>query len=316
MERYLSFSDWCKNTYGRKLYRCALDAGMTCPNRDGTIDERGCIFCLGGSGDFAVKYNGQPMKKEDLIFNHQDAEPGDYIAYFQSFTNTYAPISRLRFLFEHALDDPMFAGISVATRPDCVSEETGELFAELKKNHPDRLIMVELGLQSMHESSAVWMRRGYPLSVFEQSLSILKKAGVNIVVHVIIGLPFETPEKIYETIEYLNRCGIDGIKLQLLHYLEGTDLGLLYQWDPDMYRPLELNEYCEIVCECIARLDPSVVIHRLTGDGNREALLAPLWSTDKKRVLNTIRHELKVKNITQGCRRENESERSSGSAGS
>ncbi|MBQ9823171.1 MAG: TIGR01212 family radical SAM protein [Solobacterium sp.] len=301
MERYLTFSHWCKEHYGRRLYRAALSAGMTCPNRDGTIDTRGCIFCLGGSGDFSVAYEGKRMNKEDLVFNHREAEPGDYIAYFQSYTNTYAPVERLRFLFESALEDPLFAGISVATRPDCINEETAALFKELRQKYPEKLIMAELGLQTIHESSALWMRRGYSLPVFEKCLELLHEADVNITVHVIIGLPGETKEMMYETVRYLNNCGIDGVKLQLLHYLKGTDLGYLYEKDPDSFHVLTLEEYTEIIAECIGILNPDIVIHRLTGDGNGEALLAPLWSKDKRHVLNMIRHELKIRNIVQGC---------------
>lgn len=303
MERYRSFSAYCKEKYGRKLYRAALDAGMTCPNRDGTIGSRGCIFCLGGSGDFAVHYDGSPIRREDMIFNHQDAEAGDYIAYFQSYTNTYAPAEKLRRLFEGALNDPMFAGISIATRPDCLGEEVMDLLKELKKNYPDQIMMVELGLQSIHEDSARWMRRGYPLSVFEDAVSKLHEAGIDIIVHVIIGIPGETEDMILDTIRYLNGCGIQGIKLQLLHYLRGTDLGEEYENHPGKFHVLELEEYAEIIADCIGLLDESIVIHRISGDGNGDELLAPAWSRDKRRVLNTISHTLKVKNITQGCYR-------------
>jgi radical SAM protein (TIGR01212 family) len=161
--------------------------------------------------------------------------------------------------------------------------------------------MAELGLQTIHESSALWMRRGYPLAVFEKCLNLLHEADVNITVHVIIGLPLETKEMMYETVRYLNHCGIDGVKLQLLHYLKGTDLGAMYENDPQSFHVLTLEEYTEIIAGCIGILHPDIVIHRLTGDGNGEALLAPLWSRDKRRVLNMIRHELKTRNIVQGC---------------
>lgn len=306
MERYLTFPRWCKEHYGRKLYRAALSAGMTCPNRDGKIDTRGCIFCLGGSGDFSVEYDGRRMGREDLVFNHHEAQPGDYIAYFQSYTNTYAPVERLRFLFESALRDALFGGISVATRPDCIDEDIASLFAQLRKEYPDKLIMVELGLQTVHESSAAWMRRGYSLPVFEKAVRLLHEADVNIVVHVIIGLPGETKQMMYETVRSLNRYNIQGVKLQLLHYLKGTDLGTMYEENPEQFHVLTLEEYTEIISECIAILNPDIVIHRLTGDGNGEALLAPLWSRDKRHVLNMIRHELKTRNIIQGCHRDNE----------
>ena len=314
MERYLSFPAYCKQKYGRKLYRTALDAGMTCPNRDGTLDTRGCIFCLGGSGDFAVKYDGRPLAVKDMTFNHQQAEEGDYIAYFQSYTNTYAPVSRLRVLFEGALNDPVFAGISIATRPDCIKEETYQLLKELKERYPAKLMMVELGLQSIHESSALWMRRGYPLNVFDECVRRLHELAIDVVVHVIIGIPHETPQMIYETIRHLNECRVQGVKLQLLHYLKGTDLGRQYEEDPGRFHVLSLEEYADIVAECIARLDENIVIHRLSGDGNAKELLAPMWSKDKRRVLNTISHTLRIKNITQGCRREYGSEGSSETA--
>ncbi len=301
MERYLSFPAWCKEAYGRKLYRTALDANMTCPNRDGKIDTRGCIFCAGGSGDFAVKYDGQPMRREQMVFNHQNASEGDYIAYFQAYTNTYAPVERLRKLFTAALEDPLFAGISIATRPDCVDADVLSLLKELKQNHPEKLFMVELGLQSIHESSAKWMRRGYPLEVFDECVRGLREADIDVIVHVIIGLPFENPEMILETIHHLNACHIQGVKLQLLHYLKGTDLGDLYEKHPDQFHVLSLEEYADLIALCIGHLNPDIVIHRLSGDGNGEYLLAPLWSKDKRRVLNTISRQLKVKNITQGC---------------
>jgi radical SAM protein (TIGR01212 family) len=171
MERYQTFSQYCLKTYGKRLYRVALDAGMTCPNRDGTLGTCGCIFCdEGGSGDFAIPYHGQQLKQEDLLYNHQEAAPGQYIAYFQSYTNTYAPLSRLRTLFTSALSDDMFAGISIATRPDCLGEEVIDLLQELKEKYPDKFIWCELGLQTIHEGTAVWMRRGYPLSVFDDAV--------------------------------------------------------------------------------------------------------------------------------------------------
>lgn len=304
MERYLSFSSFCKQKYGRKLYRAALDAGMTCPNRDGRLDTRGCIFCLGGSGDFAVRYDGSPIRREQMLFNHQDAKPGDYIAYFQSYTNTYAPTERLRTLFEGALKDPMFAGISVATRPDCLGEDVICLFKALKEAYPQKIMMIELGLQSMHESSAVWMRRGYTLDVFKHAVDCLHALDIDIIVHVIIGLPGETKEMMLDTVRYLSSCHIQGIKLQLLHYLRGTDLGDAYVRDPSQFHVLSLQEYADIIADCIAVLDENIVIHRISGDGNGSELLAPDWSRDKRKVLNTISHTLKIRNITQGCRRE------------
>ena len=301
---WYAFPEYCRKTFGKKLYRAALDAGMSCPNRDGTCGTRGCIFCgEGGSGDFAVHYEGGSLFREDLLYNHQDAPEGDYIAYFQSYTNTYAPAEKLRTLFIGALENPLFAGISIATRPDCMPEEVMCLLKELKETYPDKFIWIELGLQSMHEKTAVMIRRGYPLAVFDDCVQRLHELGLPVIVHVIIGLPGETPEMIYETIEHLNHAGISGIKLQLLHYLKGTDLGALYEENPARFHVLSLEEYAEIVSECIARLDENIVVHRITGDGSRENLLAPLWSTDKRRVINTIRHVCREKKIRQGNRK-------------
>lgn len=299
---YRTFPDWCRETCGRKLYRVALDTGMTCPNRDGTISKGGCIFCsAGGSGDFAIRYVGQKLKREDLIYNHQICADGDFIAYFQSFTNTYDSPQRLRFLFESAMRDPLFAGIAVATRPDCLSDEVIEIFTDLLKRYPDKVCWIELGLQTIHEKSSLFIRRGYPLSVFDDCAYRLLKAGIPFLVHVILGLPFETKQMMIETIEHINGSGAWGIKLQLLHYLSDTDLGVLYQNHPEDFHVLSEDEYVDIVCECIGNLKKDIVIHRLTGDGNGENLLAPDWSRRKGNVLNHIRHELKERNITQGC---------------
>jgi radical SAM protein (TIGR01212 family) len=306
-EYYRSFPDYCRENFGRRLYRAALDAGMTCPNRDGTCGERGCLFCsAGGSGEFAVSYHGQKLTQEDLIYNHRKASPGDYIAYFQSYTNTYAPAGRLRFLFGSALEDPLFAGISVATRPDCVGEEVLDVLKDLKEKYPGKFIWIELGLQTMHEDTARLIRRGYTLDVFDSCVSRIHEAGIPVIVHIIAGLPGETPEHVYQTIRHLNDVRIEGIKIQLLHYLKDADLGQMYLAQPDRFHPLSEEEYIDIVTECIALLDPSVVIHRLTGDGEGSALIAPLWSRRKLHVLNEIRHQLKVRQIRQGCKKEDD----------
>lgn len=305
MERYLSFSQYCQMTYGRKLYRVALDAGMTCPNRDGTLGNRGCIFCdEGGSGDFAICYHGQKLQKEDLIYNHHDAEVGDYIAYFQSYTNTYASMEKLRMLFTAALEDELFAGIAIATRPDCLDMGVLALFRELKEQYPEKILWCELGLQTMHETTAVWIRRGYPLAVFDEAVKNLHALNIPVVVHSILGLPQENEAMVLETIEHLNALHVEGVKLQLLHYLKGTDLGTMYTADVKQYPVLTLEEYARLTAHCIGHLDPHIVIHRLTGDGNQHLLLAPSWSTDKKKVLNLIRHIMKEENIVQGSMEE------------
>lgn len=298
-ERYYSFSTFCKNTFGRRLYRAALDAGMTCPNRDGRAGTRGCIFCSGkGSGEFALAYKGQKLSREDLIWNHRPAQPGDFIAYFQAFTNTYAPAEQLKKLFTAALGDPLFAGIDIATRPDCLGEDVLALLRELKEEYPDKFIWIELGLQTIHETTANYIRRGYPLAVFDEAVKNLHEIGIPVITHVIIGLPGEDREMILETIRHLNRQKTDGIKLHLLHILKHTDLA--EEYEKGIFTALDEDAYVGILCDCIAALDPHIVIHRLTGDGDRENLIAPRWSLDKRHVLNRVRHELAVRDIEQG----------------
>ncbi|MBR2668412.1 MAG: TIGR01212 family radical SAM protein [Solobacterium sp.] len=300
MERYTTFPEYCRKTFGHKLFRIALDAGMTCPNRDGTKGYGGCIFCAGGSGDFAVRYEGQKLDLSVLKYIHHPEEPAGYIAYFQAYTNTYAPTERLEYLFTSALQDPLFEGISIATRPDCLDEEVLCVLQKLKQTYPEKFIWIELGLQSIHEDSVVWMRRGYPLDVFDKAVQELKKLDIPVIVHVILGLPGETPQMVLETIRYLNRTGIQGIKLQLLQILEGTDLAEEYR--KGKVRELSEEEYISLLTACVAELDPQIVIHRLTGDGNPKILLAPLWSLNKRQVLNHIMQELKTQNIVQGYR--------------
>ncbi|MBR2595239.1 MAG: TIGR01212 family radical SAM protein [Solobacterium sp.] len=301
-ERYYSFPAYCRNTFGHKLYKVPLDAGMTCPNRDGTLGRRGCIFCdEGGSGDFALAYHGQPIRREMLKGERYPKElTGLCIGYFQAYTNTYAPVETLDCLFRAALQEPLFAGISIATRPDCLPDEVMELLRQLKADYPDKFIWVELGLQSIHERSARWMRRGYELPVFDDCVRRLRELEIPVIVHVILGLPQETEEDMLATVAHLNRCGAAGVKLQLLHYLRGTDLGEMYLRGE--VQALSEDEYIRILGSCIAALDPGVVIHRLTGDGPGDLLLAPLWSRDKKRVLNRLRADLRERKITQGCR--------------
>ena len=298
-ERYNSFAGWCRRTYGRHLYRIALDAGMTCPNRDGTLDSRGCAFCAGGSGDFAVSYTGAKLSHEDLKVSGAKGEEGDYIAYFQSYSNTYADPQRLRTLYTAALRDPLFAGLSIATRPDCFSEEIYDLLAELKNTYKEKFIWIELGLQSVNEESAVRMRRGYPLPVYENCVNRLHALQIPVITHMIIGMPQEDISDYLNTIHYLNETGISGIKIHLLHFLRGTDFGREYE--EGRIRELSMEDYVQAVALCLAHLDPDTVIHRLTGDGSGEILLGPQWSRNKKQVLNAIRHEMKMKGYVQGC---------------
>ena len=303
-EYWYSFPSYCMNTFDRKLYRVALDAGMSCPNRDGTIGTGGCIFCdEGGSGDFAIAYHGQKLVEEDLIYNHSHSGNGSYIAYFQAYTNTYAPCDRLRMLYTSALDNPLFAGISIATRPDCLGDDVMALLKELNNSYPDKFIWVELGLQSKHDRTAVWMHRGYPLTVFDEACEKLKDAGILIIVHIILGLYQESDEMVLDTIRHLNEMHIDGIKIQLLHYLAGTKLYEKYVSGNEAPVPMEEEHYVELVVQCLGMLDENIVVHRLTGDGDRKLLKAPLWSLHKRKVLNEIRHEMAVHHIRQGSLR-------------
>ena len=298
MNRYYTFPEYCKKTYGCKLFRIPLNANMTCPNRDGTIDTRGCIFC-NGSGDFSAIYIGEPIHLEEYPFVHQKDKNAKYIGYFQAYTNTYAPVEKLKVLFTNALNDPILSGISIATRPDCLGEDVLNLLKDLKNTYPNKFIWVELGLQSIHEESAIWMRRGYPLKVFDEAVKNLQRIGIEVIVHIIIGLPNETKEDLIETIQHLNQLKINGIKLQLLHILKNTDLETEY--NEGKINDLTKEDYVDSICSCIGHLDPSIVIHRLTGDGKKSELIAPLWSLEKRKVLNDIQKALKERNITQGC---------------
>lgn len=294
---YRSLNEELREKFGGKVYKLALEGGFTCPNRDGTLGERGCIFCLGGSGDFAEKpcksLTEQIEKAKKLV--EQKNPSGKYIAYFQSFTNTYAPLERLEKLFSEAVAHPDICAVSIGTRPDCLPEETVALLSRLNKIKP---VWVELGLQTIHPKTAEYIRRGYELPVFDSAVKRLKKAGIYVVVHMIIGLPGETPEEIFETAEYIGKSGADGIKLQLLHVLSGTDLASDYE--AGLFKTLELDEYISLLEECIRRIPPEMTVHRLTGDGSKKSLIAPLWSADKKRVLNAINSAFAKDKLEQG----------------
>ncbi|MCI6677306.1 MAG: TIGR01212 family radical SAM protein [Clostridiales bacterium] len=294
---YYSFNYYLQQTFGCKVYKVALNAGMSCPNRDGTIGTGGCIFCsAGGSGDFAGDKNCSITEQiEQGIVGTSKFHANAYIAYFQAYTNTYAPIQRLRSVFTEAIHHPNVVAISIATRPDCLDPEVIQLLAELNKEKP---VWVELGLQTIWDDTASYIRRGYELSCFEQACKNLREKGLTVIVHVILGLPGETKEKMLATIDYLNHQDIQGIKLQLLHVLKGTDLAAEYE--KGTFSVLEEQEYVSIVVDCIERISPQIVIHRLTGDGPKDLLIAPLWSTKKMQVLNEIHHELKIRNTWQG----------------
>lgn len=297
-ESYYSLNRYLQEQFGEKLYKLTLSAGCTCPNRDGTLDTRGCIFCsAGGSGDFAEKPQGSVHEQiERAKAQVQKKFKGDhYIAYFQSYTNTYGDASRLFSIFEEAVQEDCVRAISIATRPDCLS---GEILEMLKKLQAQKPVFVELGLQTIHEKSAAFIRRGYPLSVYDEAVKKLNKIGVRVVTHIILGLPGETKEQMLDTVRYVGESGVHGVKLQLLHVLRGTDLEKLYQ--QGVFQTMNLKEYVDLLCDCIELLPPNIVIHRLTGDAPKKLLVAPQWSADKKRVLNTIQQAFRDRNIKQG----------------
>lgn len=291
--RYYALNDYLQDTFGEKVYKIALNGGFTCPNRDGTLDTRGCIFCSGaGSGEFAGRsedsITAQIEQGKERI--KKKIKNGKYIAYFQAFTNTYAPVQRLRALYEEAVSHPDITVLSVATRPDCLSQEVFALLQEMNRRKP---VWVELGLQTIHEKTAEYIRRGYPLSVYDGAVKALKEIGVQVIVHVILGLPGETEEEMKETVSYVGKSGADGIKLQLLHVMKGTDLERAYR--EGNCRVMEAEEYVRLVADCIALLPERMVIHRMTGDGDKKTLIAPKWSMDKKRVLNALQKAIREK---------------------
>ncbi|MDO5598758.1 MAG: TIGR01212 family radical SAM protein [Lachnospiraceae bacterium] len=296
-KRYHSLDYHLKETYGEKLYKLSLNGGMSCPNRDGTLDTRGCIFCSsGGSGDFAsapsLSVTDQIEAAKALVSSKHSSS---YIAYFQAYTNTYAPVERLRALFCEAIHHPDIRILSIATRPDCLSEEILNLLSELNEIKP---VWIELGLQTIHQETADFIRRGYELSVFEKAVSELRSRKITVIVHTIIALPGESKEMLLKTIDYLNSKDIQGIKLQLLHVLKGTDLADFYAEHPFFIPSME--EYFDLLGACICRLRPDIVIHRLTGDGPKPLLIAPMWSTNKRYVLNQMNAYFKKYDIWQG----------------
>ncbi|HIZ11533.1 MAG TPA: TIGR01212 family radical SAM protein [Candidatus Eubacterium faecavium] len=283
---YYSFNQYLKEKFGCKVYKICINAGFTCPNRDGTLDTRGCIFCsAGGSGDFAesaaLSVTEQIEKGKARVKNK--IKSGKYIAYFQAFTNTYAPVETLRKKFTEAINHPDIVMLSVATRPDCLPEEVIELLKELNRIKP---VSVELGLQTIHEKTAAYIRRGYPLACYDSAVKRLKAADIDTVCHIILGLPGESEQEMLESVEYVCKSGINGIKLQLLHVLRGTDLAVDYA--AGKFEVLTMEEYLKIIKKCLEIIPKNIVIHRLTGDGAKKDLIAPLWSADKKKVLNAI----------------------------
>ena len=299
---YYSLDSYCKNTFHHKCYKIALNARMSCPNRDGTLGTRGCIFCsLGGSGDFAVDIAGKTMEEQiaESMTRFGDKVTGhNLIAYFQAYTNTYAPLPYLEEVYRSALDHPNICGISIATRPDCLGSDVLTLLAKLKNEYPDKFLWIELGLQTIHEDTACYIRRGYPLSCFEKACSDLRASQIPFIVHTILGLPGETDAQVLETMEYLNRIAPFGIKLQLLHVLKDTDLAKDYL--EGKFETLTLDHYLDLVISCLVHLSPDIVIHRVTGDGPKDLLIAPTWSLDKRNVLNSLHRRMKEQGVRQG----------------
>ena len=296
MAYYNGLSAYLQQRFGCKVYKLALDGGMTCPNRDGTLDTRGCIFCSAdGSGTFAQC--GRSVTEQIEAAKERVASKiknGKYIAYFQNFTNTYAPVSYLEPLFRSAIEHPDVAVLSVATRPDSLPEPVLDLLAELNKIKP---VWVELGLQTVHPETAKYIRRGYELPVYVQAVKSLQSRGIEVITHVILCLPEETRDQMLETVRYVGDL-TDGIKLQLLHVLQNTDLALDYA--AGKFCLPELEEYCHLLADCLRVLPPHVVVHRLTGDGAKKDLIAPLWTGDKKRVLNTMNRIFEEETLVQG----------------
>lgn len=289
-------NDYFKELFGDKVYKISLNAGLTCPNRDGKIGTRGCIFCSeGGSGDFApppsLSITEQIEKGKALVANK--IKTNKYIAYFQAYTNTYGSIDYLRKIYYEAINHPDIVAVSIATRPDCVDPPIAALLKELNQIKP---VFVELGLQTSNETSAVFIRRGYTNEVFEIAVSLLN--GLSIIAHIIIGLPYEAPTDILNTIKYINGFPIHGVKLQLLHILKNTDLYTYYLQSP--FHILSLEEYGDLLIMCINNLRPDIVIHRLTGDGPKKLLVEPAFSSNKKLVLNYINNRLRNENVIQG----------------
>lgn len=285
----LTLDTYCRRLFGEKVYKLSLQGGFTCPNRDGTLDTRGCIFCsAGGSGEFA-QAAALSVTRQIQAAKAQVAgkyKGNKYIAYFQNFTNTYAPLPRLEALFTEALSHPDVVGLSVGTRPDCLPPETVDLLARLNGIKP---VWVELGLQTIHPQTAAYIRRGYGLEVYDRAVQALTARGIHVVTHVILYLPGETRQQMLETVDYVCRSGAGGIKLHLLQVLEGTDLAA--DWRAGRVPLPTLEEYAALVGACLARLPEDMVVHRMTGDGPKRLLLAPLWCGDKKRVMNRLRLE-------------------------
>ena len=295
---FYSLDYYLKQVFGEKVYKVSLNGGMTCPNRDGSLGTDGCIFCSsGGSGEFAATKTGtiyeQIQQGIDIIRKHGKHTGNKFIAYFQAYSNTYAPASYLEDLYIQALSHPDIVAMSVGTRPDCFNQD---IFALIEKCNRIKPVWIELGLQTIHEKTAKLIKRGYTLDVFNNTVKELRKRNIDVITHVIIGLPGETGEDIIETVHYLNKMDIQGIKLQLLHILKNTPLASIH----GKIHIYSEEEYIKTVIRCISELSPAIVVHRLTGDGPKNMVIAPLWSCHKKHVLNSIMHGFKISGAYQG----------------
>ena len=298
-KRFHSLNYALKEEFGEKIYKVSLDGGFTCPNRDGKVGRKGCIFCSdSGSGEFAGNRRKSITEQieDQLKLISKKFPEGRVIAYFQNFTNTYGEVEYLESIYREALSHPRVAGLAIATRPDALPKDVMELLNKLNKEH---FIWVELGLQTMHDSTAEFINRGYNLEVFDTSARTLIKEGIRVVVHLIAGLPHESREDILGTVNYINNLKVWGVKIHLLHVIRDTALHRLYMREG--FSLMEEQDYIDLVADIIGRLDPEIVIHRLTGDGSRDTLVGPLWSLNKRRVLNTIDKTLKDRGILQGC---------------
>ena len=295
---YHSLDYMLRERFGEKVYKVTLNGGMSCPNRDGKLGTRGCIFCsAGGSGDFAADSSLSITEQIDRQISILSAKRPihKYIAYFQAFTNTYAHVEYLEKIFTEALSHPDIAALSIGTRPDCLGKDVVTLLSRLNRQKP---VWVELGLQTIHEKTAAYIRRGYPLSCFEDAVRRLRSEDIEVIVHTILGLPGESTQDILNTMEYLNHQDIQGIKLQLLHVLRGTDLASDYE--KGLFCTYERDEYISLVISCLEHLRPDMVIHRITGDGPKDLLIAPLWASRKREVLNLLHHQMKENHNYQG----------------
>ncbi len=312
-EHYYSLNQYLRQAFGQKIYKISLNGGMTCPNRDGTLGTQGCIFCsAGGSGDFAAQ--PAPITEQIEAAKTQVArktKAGPYIAYFQAYTNTYAPLPYLEHIFTEVIHHPDIVALSIGTRPDCLPEPVLDLLSRLAQIKP---VWVELGLQTIHPSTASYIRRGYDLPVFDTAVAALKARGLSVIVHLILGLPGETKEQMIESAAYVGRAltrqklmalptgqpPADGVKLQLLHVLQETDLAK--DFAAGKFNTLSKEEYFSVLFDCIEVLPPELVIHRLTGDGPKSILIEPQWTGNKKAVLNAMKTSMDEASVLQGKR--------------